>query len=229
MTKLIRRRGGCWLPKMAALCLYATTLQGYCAAPAFPDHQAGIEAVVLDPMSMSAASATGTIASSAAQGMDGADSAITAAVADGVTTGMALSLGSAVELNPLISTSPLGLVAMTGMKIGLVKFAETLPEEDKRVAMKTSSAVWGGAAMNNLLVLLAAPGPLSVLVGLVTGIATWMHMENQYQEQDRLAAVRAAAVAQAAAESREPQPTDSALAGNGTLAATADGLLSAGE
>ncbi len=123
----------------------------------------------------------------------GSDNAVAAAVADGVTTGLALSAG-AVELNPLISTSPIGLVLMTGMKIGLAKYAETLPEEDKRTTLKSTSALWGGAAVNNLMVLFAAPPPLPIIAGLIMGFATWNHMANQYEEQDQLAAARNAAI-----------------------------------
>lgn len=120
-------------------------------------------------------------------GVEGINNAVVAAVADGVTTGMALSAG-ALELNPLMPTSPIGLIAVTGVKIGLAKYAETLPEAEKRLTMKASSAIWGGAAVNNLMVLMAAPPPIPVIVGLVTGFATWMHMQSQYEEADRIAA-----------------------------------------
>lgn len=117
------------------------------------------------------------------------NSAITAAIADGVTTNLALSAG-AVEANPLIFTSPLGLVALTGMKIGLVKYAETLPESEKRLTLKSTSALWGGAAVNNLMVLFAAPPPVAIIAGLVMGIATWMNMGSRYEKEDQLLAAR---------------------------------------
>lgn len=122
--------------------------------------------------------------------MDDADTATAAAIADGLTTGLALSAG-AIEANPLIATNPIGLVAMTGLKVGLVQYADTLPTEDKRAVMKTSSAVWGGAAANNLLVLLAAPTPLSLVAGLVAGVLIWNHMDDKYQEEDRVLAEKA--------------------------------------
>ena len=115
--------------------------------------------------------------------------AIAAAIADGVTTNLALSVG-AVETNPLILTSPLGLVALTGMKIGLVKYATTLPEPEKRLALKSSSALWGGAAVNNLMVLFAAPPPFPIIAGLIMGIATWMNMGSRYEKEDQLIAAR---------------------------------------
>lgn len=116
-------------------------------------------------------------------------SAIAAAIADGVTTNLALSAG-AVETNPLIFTSPLGLVALTGMKIGLVKYAATLPEPEKRLTLKSSSALWGGAAANNLMVLFAAPPPFPIIAGVIMGIATWMNMGRRYEKEDQLLAAR---------------------------------------
>lgn len=119
---------------------------------------------------------------------DGKTHAAIAAVADGVTTGMALSAG-AIESNPLVATSPVGLVAVTGLKLGLVNYADTLPEQEKRFALKSTSAVWGGAAVNNIMVFLAAPPPVPILAGLVTGILAWKHLEGKYEEEDiRLAA-----------------------------------------
>jgi hypothetical protein len=115
--------------------------------------------------------------------------AMTAAVADGITTGLALSTG-AVETNPVIGASPLGIVAATGMKFAILKYADSMPQEQKRFTLKTSSAVWGGAAVNNILVLLAAPPPAPLIAGLVMGFFTWMQMSNQYAEEDRIAAAR---------------------------------------
>jgi hypothetical protein len=124
--------------------------------------------------------------------------AVAAALADGITTGMAVSSG-ALESNPLIAPTPVGLVALTGVKIGLVKYADTLPQEDKRLALKSTSAIWGGAAVNNVMVLLAAPPPFPIIAGLVMGIATWSHMQQQYDEEDRKLAARNMARQQAAA------------------------------
>lgn len=147
-------------------------------------------ALSADPMSMASVSGNALPGPPVNPPLKGENTAMTAAVADGVTTGIGLASG-AVEMNPLVSPSPLGVLAMTGLKIGLVKYAETLPEEDKRTALKAGAAVWSGAAINNLLVLAAAPTPLSVVAGVIMGIATWLHMDGQYEEQDRLAALRA--------------------------------------
>lgn len=118
-----------------------------------------------------------------------AEPAVKAAIADGVTTGVALASG-AVEMNPLVNPSPLGLVVLTAAKIGLVRYAADLPENDKRMVMKTTTAAWGGAAMNNLLVLVAAPPPFPLLAGLAMAVIGWRQMARDYDEQDRVAALQ---------------------------------------
>lgn len=110
--------------------------------------------------------------------------AMQAAVADGLTTGLALSAG-AMEMNPLLSTSPVALVALTGAKVGLVKFADRLPEDEKRLVIKTSGAAWTGAAVNNLMVLLSAAPPVAVAAGVVAGVLWWRHSTRVYERADR--------------------------------------------
>ncbi|MEO7578899.1 MAG: hypothetical protein ABIT83_14925 [Massilia sp.] len=127
--------------------------------------------------------------------------AVAAAVADGLSTAAALGSG-AIETNPLIPTSPLGLIAMTSAKILLVKYADTLPEQEKRTVVKTASAAWGGAAINNLMVLLAAPPPMPILAGIAMGFMTWKYTSHKYEQQDLLAA--AARTAPAAGPSAAP-------------------------
>ncbi len=117
------------------------------------------------------------------------NSPIAAALADGLTTNLALSAG-AVETNSLISSSPIGLVILTGVKIGLVKFSGTLSEPEKRSALKSSSALWGGAAINNVAVYFAMPPPVPVIAGILMGFATWFNMDDKYAEEDALLAAR---------------------------------------
>ena len=115
------------------------------------------------------------------------NTAMAAAIADGLTTSIALSSG-AVEYNSAIPTSPLGLVALTGLKIGLIKYSESFTEPEKRLTIKSTSAIWGGAAVNNIAVYLAAPPPVPIIAGLLMGIATWINMSNNYEEADTLLA-----------------------------------------
>lgn len=115
--------------------------------------------------------------------------AMHSAVADGISTGLALSAG-AIEMNPLISTSPIGLVALTGAKIGLVKLAAGLPKREKRLVIKASSAIWGGAAVNNLMVLASAAPALAVGTGVIAGVLWWLHSTRVYEQADRDIAAR---------------------------------------
>ncbi|BDT58839.1 hypothetical protein MasN3_23330 [Massilia varians] len=115
--------------------------------------------------------------------------AMQAAVADGLSTGLALSAG-ALEMNPLVPTSPAGLIVLTGAKIGLVKYADRLPEDEKRTLIKTSSSLWTGAAVNNLMVLLSAPSPAAIAAGIVAGVLWWQHSVRVHERVDREMAAR---------------------------------------
>ena len=115
--------------------------------------------------------------------------AMQSAVADGVSTSLALSAG-ALEANPMAASSPLGILALTGAKIGLVKFADRLPENEKRLVIKTTSAVWGGAAVNNLMVMMSAAPAVAIGAGVVAGVMWWMHSTKVYAQADREIAAR---------------------------------------
>lgn len=116
------------------------------------------------------------------------NNAVVAALADGVTTRLALAAGG-LEGNAVVAGLPLGLVALTGAKVLVVKLADQLPETEKRTVIKSTSAAWSGAALNNVLVALAVPPPFPIIVGLITGIIAWHHTAGQYENQDRLAAL----------------------------------------
>lgn len=132
----------------------------------------------------------GALAPSAERRLERLDkNAMQAAVADGVTTGLALSAG-ALEMNPLISTSPAGLLVLTGAKIGLVKYADRLPEDEKRALIKTSGSLWTGAAINNLMVLLSAPPPVAIAAGVMAGVLWWRHSTRVVEGVDREIAAR---------------------------------------
>lgn len=128
--------------------------------------------------------------------------AMHSAMADGISTSLALSSG-AIEMNPLISTAPVGLVALTVAKIGLVKLADRLPEPQKRLIIKTSGAVWGGAAVNNLMALASAAPPVAIGVGVLAGVLWWLHSTRVYEQADREIAAR---------EQKLPSDTDRRVA-----------------
>lgn len=163
------------LARIATACLFVAPALAACATSS-PDSRAPQEASVSVP--------------SAENRIERLDkNAMQAAVADGITTGLAVSSG-ALEMNPLISTSPAGLVVLTGAKIALVKYADRLPEDEKRMLIKSSSSLWTGAAVNNLMVLLSAPSPVAIAAGLVAGVLWWQHSARVYERADREIAAR---------------------------------------
>lgn len=105
-----------------------------------------------------------------------------AAVADGVSTLGALGSG-AVERNAMLPTSPVGIVAITIAKVGLTEWANQQPEPRRSESMKSMTAVFGGAAVNNLFVLAGAANPVSMVAGLTGGIFFWNNMEQSLKQQ----------------------------------------------
>lgn len=98
-----------------------------------------------------------------------------AAVADGVTTYIGLAGSNAQEANALINTSPIGLATMTALKVGVVVLIDKadIPQKDKQSLKRTATALWGGAAVNNLLAIASAAPPVSILGGVVAGVYLW--------------------------------------------------------
>ena len=101
-------------------------------------------------------------------------SARQAAWADGLSTALAVSQG-AVERNPLVVPSPAGLLAVTGVKLGLVEWVERsgMPPQQRQDTLQALAAMWGGASINNLLVLLSAQPAVAVLAGVAGGVWMW--------------------------------------------------------
>ncbi len=101
-----------------------------------------------------------------------------AAVADSVSTYLALA-GGATELNPLVSTSPLGLVALVGAKLMLVEYSDKLPPEKRARALQIYSTFWGGASASNLLLAASVAPPVAIVGGLATAYYMWQHHKEQ--------------------------------------------------
>jgi hypothetical protein len=109
-----------------------------------------------------------------ASSLSAANTARTVAVADGLSTYVALSTGAS-ELNPLANGSPGGVLVLTGLKFGLVRALEgsKMPEERKRGVLRTLSAMWGAASVNNLLIAAAVNPPAALAVGVISGVLWW--------------------------------------------------------
>jgi hypothetical protein len=92
---------------------------------------------------------------------------VEAAIADTVTTIIAIN-GGAVEINPL------GLGALTILKVGLVLVVnERLEGNDKYMLEKAESTIWTGASVNNLFVILNASPVTAVAAGIITALIVW--------------------------------------------------------
>lgn len=111
--------------------------------------------------------------------------AVTAAVADSLSTHLALQAG-AIEANPLVNTSAGGLVALAGIKWALVEYVESsdMAESQKSKFKRVTTAVWGGAAINNVLLAMSASNPASLLLGIAGGIWLWnQDLDKKISEQ----------------------------------------------
>lgn len=109
-----------------------------------------------------------------ADGLNVKEAAVTAAVTDSVSTYVALSAG-AVEANPLVVTTPAGLVALAGLKWGLVEWvdASSMEKHEKEQTLRAMASLWGGVSVNNLLIAVSATGPVAVVGGVIAAVALW--------------------------------------------------------
>ena len=92
----------------------------------------------------------------------------TTVITDAATTIVALN-GGAVELNPIITPTPTGIVAISLVKWALVEHVAQSDLEDRDDYLRIMTGVWGGASINNLLVILGASNPISILAGIIGG------------------------------------------------------------
>lgn len=93
-----------------------------------------------------------------------------AAVGDTLTTFGAISAGAA-EANPL------GLAALA-LKVPILSYIRTLPDDEKAEAYALQGSVWSGATANNICVIVSiasggALAPLCPVVGIAWGMSEW--------------------------------------------------------
>ncbi len=113
---------------------------------------------------------------------DATSQAATSALADGVSTLGVLSAGG-VEMNPIMPSSPIGIALMTAAKMGLANWAETLPDQQRAEILRSMNATFGGAAVNNLLVLITAGNPIALVGGLAAGIIFWQDTDEKLKAE----------------------------------------------
>lgn len=104
------------------------------------------------------------------------------AVADGATTAAVLASGG-IEMVPWMPVTPMGIVAVTAAKVGLVEAANSLPEAQRVPALKGMSGAFMGASVNNLAALALIPSPVAIAFGVIAGIAAWNHTGQRLEMQ----------------------------------------------
>lgn len=101
-----------------------------------------------------------------------------AIAADALTTGAGLLIGAGTEVNPLITSIPMGL-ATVGARIAAVEIANRQDEPTRTNALAATNAITWGVVANNLYVLAAkfvpmlAMGHASFIVGIGAGWLVW--------------------------------------------------------
>lgn len=92
------------------------------------------------------------------------------AITDAVTTVIALSNG-ATDLNPLIGSNPNMVIPITAFKFFVINSVATSNNSDKvkKNNLNFLTAIWGGASINNFLVIAGVSNPACLLLGALGG------------------------------------------------------------
>jgi hypothetical protein len=101
---------------------------------------------------------------------DAKNRASVVSITDAVTTLVALSNG-AKDLNPIIGSNPSMVIPITAFKFFVIDTVATSndPDNVKKNKLNFITSVWGGASINNFLVLMGYTNPTCILVGIVGG------------------------------------------------------------
>lgn len=115
-----------------------------------------------------------------AHAMDAEQTAQAAAAADGASTVAALASG-AIESNPLVSAAGLPLVTLA--KVALPRLVRDAEPETRKAVLVGASGIYGGAAVNNLLIV-AGAGPIAIVGGIVAGIWFAFHTADKFEAEE---------------------------------------------
>lgn len=101
------------------------------------------------------------------------------ALTDGATTTVAIAGKLAVERNPLIGNSILGILVATALKYRLGSYVENIAEPERTKSIAILGGLWGGATVNNLLVIAQVSSPVPLITGVIAGVWLWLtHSEK---------------------------------------------------
>jgi hypothetical protein len=107
--------------------------------------------------------------------------------------------------------NPLGVAAIA-LKVPVLAYIGTLPEEERAYGYALQSSVWGAAAANNICVIAAAAtggafAPACLLIGLAWGFREWSASAQEREFWDICARMRAERPQLTCTYTRPEQPT----------------------
>jgi hypothetical protein len=104
-----------------------------------------------------------------------------AALADTVTTELALQHPGVYEMNPM---GPLGAAAAKLILIKIIK--PKLTEDSQQFLTQWGTAVWTAAAVNNLMIYLVHTAtPVGTVLAVISGIYTYTELEPKQQAKPK--------------------------------------------
>lgn len=122
-------------------------------------------------------------ATASAQELTSKEAATAAAIADSVSTYVAVAAGG-VELNPLVSANVGGLIFLAGVKLGALELLENSDQtaQEKTDQRRAATAMWSSFSISNLMIALTAATPLAIIAGIAGGSYLWTDTpaENDY-------------------------------------------------
>jgi hypothetical protein len=133
------------------------------------------------------------MAAVAANAMDAEQTAQAAAVADGATTAAALSMG-AVETNPVVLGA--GVLPITALKVAMPRLVRDASPETRRAVLTTSTGVWGGLAVHNIVAVLLQSTPIGLACGIAAGVYAYQHEAAKFDAEELAKAQAPAVVAE---------------------------------
>jgi hypothetical protein len=128
-----------------------------------------------------------------AHAMDAEQTAQAAALADGVSTAAAISMG-AVETNPVVLGA--GLLPITALKVAVPYMVRDAEPETRRAVLTTTTGVWGGLAVHNIVTAVMASTPIGAVFGLVAGVMLYQHEAAKFDAEELAKAQAATVVAE---------------------------------
>jgi len=101
---------------------------------------------------------------------DAKNRALISSTTDILTTAVAFAQGGR-DLNPIIGTNSAMLIPVGVFKYYLIDRVASSNDTDevKKIKLNFITAIWGGASINNLLVLAGVTGPATLIIGVASG------------------------------------------------------------